>query len=243
MKKTLRNNEEKTKKKMTTADKLIYIILICMGIILILVGLYSTVSFGDTGNTGSFTSSSNISGQYNINYASSGQYDYVTITGGNPSISSSVIVMDGNVVIYNQTFLTSTTFQVPNADLTVYIMYEGVVAKTFSIVQTGAPIVPTSSTGISLFQSSLILFGLFSAYTFAIEYYYHIYKPTKSSRKLPRGLYKPEVVGSGGEEALKMAEIEVSTDEQASAIMELAKIMQAKYGINTEEIQKRMMKK
>lgn len=235
--------EKQEKKKMSKTDKMIYIIMICIGVVLLLIGLYATVGFGDTGSSGNFVIPTSTANQYIINYASSGQFDYVTISGGNAVIPSTVIVMYGNTAIYNQTFYTSTTFQVPNADLTLYIMYGGVVAQSFSIVGTGVSSPTTSGTGLSVFESALILFGLFSAYTFGIEYYYHIYKPSKNSNKIPRGLYKPEVVGSGGEEALKMAQIEVSTDEQASAIMELAKVMQAKYGINTEEIQKRMMKK
>ena len=223
---------------MNKKDKMFYIILV--GVALILIGLFALNLNGASPEP---TNSTGVTGNYIISYVSSNSYDYVTITGGQPNVTTSVVVASGSMIIYNETFVQTTTFQVPNVPMTIYILLNGRVVQTYNISGvSGVSPTPTQQTGLTSFESALILFAMFSLYTFAIEYYVHIYKPYKSKNR-PKGLYKQDVVGSGVDDGLKMVSGEVDTSEQADYIMQLSQVLQDRYGVKQEDAKKRMMKK
>lgn len=222
---------EKNKKPLNKKQKMIYFIVMLIGIGLIAIVL-------TTGSSSAATSPT-----YNMSYSQSNNLDTIFITGGSPNVLAVVNVYESGQSIYTSTFYQNTTFTVPNANLHIIVTVNGVQAPGADWTINAFASSPSGvSSGVSLtsLEDGLIIFAFFVFYDLGVHYYRDNVIAKKRAR-VP-GAYSPGTVGDKMKEPLDYASMVVSNSKEADLVMEISRIARDKYGITDAELIKRMEK-
>lgn len=176
---------------------------------------------------------------FNMTYAQSGQLITVSITGGSANISSTLDIYSGSHLITTNTFYVSTTFTLVAGSYIVDIYQSGTLVYSSEILPSSVS-PPNTAPSLSSLEDGLILFALFSVYSYGLVSY--MLGKNKRRRK-SRSMYNESVIGADVSDSLKMAQTVVKTKEEADEMDEISKLLRAKYNINVETTKRMSDKK